>query len=205
MGKTAGTRKGKGEADAPLLEVLTRTLVGRERLLGENQASLTALETGPGATWVQSLLPDPVGRGVPWANVRMRREGGRLAGRYVWVLDDDDVCVYPRLVMDLATIVGDYAPDVVMVQMDHGEGMGVLPPAALWGRRALGLGLVGVSAPIVRREVWAEHAWAWGDRYEGDFDFVTALLGNLRLRVYWHPVVASRVQRVSRGSAKGGE
>jgi hypothetical protein len=185
----------KREIAPPFLEILTRCYK-RPQMLMLSQASLV-MQTDP--DWVQTLLPDRVGRGVAWANQRMRREGPRLVGEYIWVLDDDDTCICPTLVADLKTIVETHGPDVVMVQMDHGE-RGVLPPAEHWGHRNLGAGFVGVSAPIVRRKVWQEHAWAWGDHYAGDHDFISALLAGATVRIYWHRCIASKVQQISKGA-----
>lgn len=179
---------------SPFLEVVTRCF-RRPEMLKINQASLQAQTC---AYWRQTLIVDDVGRGVGWAN-------GNLAsfqpvGEYVWLLDDDDVCIRETLVDELYEIVEYADPDVIMLRMDHGE-LGVLPDNGIWGVGPA-LGRVGNAAYVVRREIWLDHAAAWERAtYDGDFYFIEAIFRDFP-RVYWHDVVASRVQRISRGEAE---
>lgn len=167
--------------------------------LAANQASLAAL-TDP--DWCQTLIVDREGRGCAWANRNLANCADRLIGDYIWVLDDDDVCVRRELVEELKAISVMFAADVVVVRMDHGPELGTLPRAG-WGRRAeVAEGDIGVSALICRREVWQKHAGSWGERYAGDFDFAAAVLGDKRLLVYWHDVVASAISRQSAGAGE---
>ena len=177
----------------PLLEILTRCY-RRPRMLAANMASM-AVQTDP--DWVQTLLPDWEGRGVGWSFGNLAAYAPRVVGEYIWVLDDDDLCMRPTLVAELRTLVAGW-PGVVMVRMDHGPS-GILPNRLAWGDcQNLTVGGVGVSAPIVRADLWQAHAWAYGEHYAGDFDFLAALLAT-QPTVVWHDVVASRVQRISAG------
>lgn len=182
----------------PFLEVLTR-VYKRPQMLAANQASL---DDQTNDDWEQTLLVDEVGRGVGWSYEQLTAYAPKLTGEYIWLLDDDDLCVYPALVADLKAIVAvasvaAHVPDVVMVRMDHGE-RGVLPPDRFWGlppRQAA----IGCSAYIVRRAVWQAHAGALAPgHYASDFDFIEAIWQS-RPRVYWWDIVASRVQRISYG------
>jgi hypothetical protein len=71
------------------LEVLTRCY-RRPGLLAANQASLRAQTC---ADWTQTLLVDEEGRGIAWSYVNMAGYAPHLVGEYVWILDDDDLCV----------------------------------------------------------------------------------------------------------------
>jgi hypothetical protein len=57
-----------------------------------------------------------------------------------------------------------------------------------------------VSAYVVRRALWQRCAGAWQPQYDSDFDFIAAVLRETA-HVIWHDVVASRVQRISKGAA----
>jgi hypothetical protein len=82
--------------------------------------------------------------------------------------------------------------------MDHGK-MGVKPDNGYWGKPPEG-GHIGVSAYVTRRDVWQQHAGAFlSAHYASDFDFISAVFAS-RPAVYWHDVVASRVQRISHGA-----
>ncbi|MBP8291221.1 MAG: hypothetical protein KAX65_00520, partial [Caldilineaceae bacterium] len=140
--------------DDPLIEVLTRTN-RRPTLLALNRASLAEQTSGD---WVQTLLQDGESRGIGWSYANMAAYAPKLVGRYIWILDDDDVCVHPTLFAEVADLVAEHDPDVIMVQMDHGGALGVLPDKS-WRRPPM-LGNIGVSAYIVRREIWQAHAHA---------------------------------------------
>lgn len=162
-------------------------------MLAANQESLRRQTS---EDWIQTVLTDDLGRGVEWANQRLGAYAPMLAGDYVWVLDDDDLCTRPTLVEEIAGIVANYAPDVIMLRMDHGP-LGVLPNDEHW-QRPPERGQIGVSAYVVRRELWQRHADAWQPTYASDFDFIAAVLEDTP-HVIWHDVIASKVQRISRG------
>lgn len=175
------------------LEVVTR-VYKRPTLLAANQASLDGQSDGD---WEQTLLTDAVGRGVGWSYEQLATYAPQLTGDYIWLLDDDDLCVYPDLVAELKAIAAQHDPDVVFVRMDHGE-RGVLPTDKFWGRPPF-QGCIGCSAYIVRRAVWQQHANAFcPGHYASDFDFIQAIWQD-RPRVAWWDIVASRVQRISYG------
>jgi glycosyltransferase involved in cell wall biosynthesis len=177
----------------PFLEILTRTYK-RPNLLAANQASLQAQTS---ADWHQTVLVDDAGRGCAWANARLAEHAPQLVGDWIWVLDDDDLCIQPTLVEELHTLVVLYAPDVVMLRMDHGP-LGVLPDDRHWTKRPV-VGRIGCSAFVVERHVWQWHAAAWQvGSYEADFAFINSIW-DAQPRVYWHDIVASQVQRISKG------
>lgn len=177
----------------PFLEILTRTYK-RPTMLAANQASLAAQTSGD---WQQTLLVDEVGRGCAWANAQLGQYAPQLVGDFIWILDDDDVCIDESLVEQLSLIVQVAAPDLIMMRMDHGP-LGVLPDGAHWRKRPV-RGRIGVSACVIRRELFQRCAWAWGDAYDGDFDFIDAVW-DAKPIVFWYDCIASKVQRISRGA-----
>ncbi len=180
----------------PFLEVITRCYK-RPVMLAANQASMLRQTDGD---WVQTLLVDDVGRGVAWSHENMGAYAPKLVGNYIWILDDDDECVHPELVAELKFIVADSNPDVIMVKMDHGNG--VILPSDRW-RMAPEYGRIGVSAYIVRRQVWQWHAHALTPGWYGsDFSLINAIWRS-QPTVYWHDCIASRVQRHSEGKPEG--
>lgn len=177
-----------------LLEVLTRCYK-RPRMLAANQASLDAQTDDD---WQQTLLVDDVGRGIAWSYQNLAAYAPNLEGDYIWLLDDDDVCIHPTLFAELRVIAEAHSPDVIFVRMDHGE-RGVLPNEC-WGCEPKH-GDIGCSAYVVRRQVWQAHAKHFGAHYAGDFDFIRAIW-NSKPTIFWHDVIASRVQRISRGATE---
>ena len=190
----------------PFLEVLTRCYK-RPQLLAANQASLQAQTDGD---WKQTLLIDDVGRGINWSHENMGAYAPWLVGEFIWCLDDDDMCICPTLVADLKVIVAEHDPDVIMVKMDHGKA--VLPGDDTWGGEPV-YGQIGVSAYIVKREVWQANAVALTPGWYGsDYSLINAIWGNNPAHgwavwmpepsIYWHDCIASRVQVQSFGKAE---
>lgn len=178
----------------PLLEVLTRCYQ-RPRMLAANMASLAAQTS---RDYQQCLLVDKEGYGIAGAQQRLAAQAPHLVGDYIWILDDDDVCIHPTLVAELHQFAVLESPDVVMVRMDHGD-YGILPGPKHWGKRPVRTG-IGCSAYIVERHVWQWHAAMFeSGKYDADFDFIDAIWES-KPRVIWHDVIASRVQRISRGA-----
>jgi hypothetical protein len=181
------------------LEILTRTFNERPNLLRINQDSLTRQTDDD---WVQTLLVDELARGMGYAGKMLTEYAPSVTGDYVWVLDDDDMCIHPTLVAELKVIVAHANPDVIMVRMDHG-GWRILPSDDDWKQRPE-VGRIGGSAVIVKRAIWQANAGAWAsDRYTHDFDFINSLFSaQPPLSIYWHDVVASRVMRQSFGQGE---
>lgn len=175
----------------PFLEVLTRCY-RRPRMLERNRASVEAM----GGSWLlHTFLNDAIGRGIGWSYRNMAAYAPDLEGFYIWILDDDDVCIYPDLYRDLQDIVAAENPDVIMLKMDHGE-RGILPSHS-WGGRPE-QGDIGCSAYVVRRDVWRKHARYFTAEYAGDYAFISSVFDG-DYKIHWHDVIASRVQQIGLG------
>jgi len=180
----------------PFLEIITRTCK-RPALLAANEASIRRQTDGD---YVHTILEDQVGLGIGQAQMQLAGYASQLRGRYVWILDDDDMCTRPGLVAELKAIAAqDGEPELIMMRMDHGP-RGVLPDDLHWQGPPV-CGFIGISAYVVRRDVFVRHRAAWlSARYASDFDFIAAAYAAAE-RVSWFDVVASRVQQIGMGVA----
>jgi hypothetical protein len=169
-------------------------------------ANVRSLVAQSDPDWSQDFVVDTAGRGIGASYEALAQADAH--GKYIWVLDDDDVCVYPHLVRALRRLVDredavggvEAWPELVMVKMDHGR-LGVQPDEALWGRAPVE-GHIGVSAFLVRRDVWLRHRQAFTPgHYASDFAFIAAAYAAAE-RVVWLDVVASRVLRISHGRSE---
>lgn len=167
--------------------------------------------------WVQTLLVDEQGVGINASHERLGAYAPNLVGDFVWILDDDDECICPTLVSDLKRIVSSTDANLIMLRMDHGGGR-VLPSEATWGDDLI-YGQIGVSAYVVERNLWQQHAGALTPGWYGsDYSLIRAIMGGVqdvtaamhwavwmrKPRVRWHDCIASRVQAQSFGKAEGG-
>jgi hypothetical protein len=117
------------------------------------------------------VVRDDVGLGVGGMYAALPQVNDLIRGAWVYVLSDDDVLIYPRVV-DLISTVELEQPDtaVIMVRMlCNGR---ILPWPQCWEAPPQ-CGGVTLSNWIVRRD--AHIATPYGARYEGDYDHVTAL------------------------------
>lgn len=171
------------------LQILTRHLVNRPTSLLRCQQSLLNQTYGG---WGQTLLIDDVGRGVEWANRNLAHYASRLTGDYIWILDDDDICIERDFVRQLQFWCADN-PDVVMVRGDYAN-HGVLPDGDYWGKRPV-LNHVGSSNFIVRRDVWQEYADTWPNALAGDFAFIDAVFESDPYVKWWDKVVMRAVKK----------
>jgi len=173
-----------------LLEIITRTYK-RPAMLRHNRASL---ERQSSHDWTQTMMIDHEGIGI--AATYERLSTYEPGGDFVWLLDDDDLCVYEDLVADLYDVAFAHNPDVVMMKMDR-DGH-ILPDKFTW-QKPPQLGHVCVSCFIVKRAVWMRHRSAFAPgTYSSDFNFISDVFER-DYEVYWLDVVASKCQRVSRG------
>lgn len=176
------------------LEIVTRTYK-RPTMLAANQASVAALTD---QDLVHSILRDERGMGVAAANAQLAEYQPKA--HYIWILDDDDVCIHTRLVEDLKYLCWLHRnPAAIMLRMDHGPELGVLPRVGDWLTAPKEAG-IGCSAMVTRRDVWMRHRHAWATgRYAADFDYIASVWTTWQRSIVWHDVVASRVQRISHG------
>lgn len=176
------------------LEVITRHLKGRDSFLEANRESLRRQTDGD---FVQTVLVDNQREGIGPAQAKLADHAEHLRGEYIWILDDDDLCIYDALIADLKHLTERFQAEVVFLRMDHG-GRGILPDDFNWGKPPV-CGRIGCSAYVVKAEVWKEHAEAWRSaHYASDYDFI-ARVWDSNPRVYWHDVVASQVQMIGMG------
>jgi hypothetical protein len=140
------------------------------------------------------IVPDEVGLGIGGMYQDIRNHTGQVHGDYVMVLSDDNILVDQNFAGDLQDLVVgfDEQPDVVVFK---GQTGGTVQPAH-WGEPVLTM--IDLSCFAVIRDLWVEYADRWGDRYEGDFDFIRALWDDGHLFAWWPRLVFQALQ-ISQG------
>jgi hypothetical protein len=176
----------------PFIEIVTRhwPTPRRQGLLARQQASLAALTE---KDWVQTLLIDPHGRGIGASHLRLR--DFEPHGRYVYVLDDDDVCALPDLLHHARLCV---PADLIVMRMRHAD-WGILPGPQHWEREPLQLATVGPACVLIEAELWRQTRQHWTEDYAGDFAFLSAAYEAAETPV-WHDVIAAEVPAVNQGA-----
>lgn len=122
----------------------------------------------------QIVIPDHVGRGIGGMYGEVPRYVDAVHGRYVHVLADDDVLAGPTAVAALMNAAREHGdPPAFLVRARKGP-LDLPLDGAAWPPVC---GRVDLSCFVTRADVWRPlaRAGAYGQRYEGDYDFAVAL------------------------------
>lgn len=181
------------------LQVITRTFGQRPEMLKRNRESLEQII---GGDWEHTLVVDEIGRGVEWANANLATVEAR--GTYVWVLDDDDLCVLPPVVEELRQIAY-ISPAPVVVMWAYHEKWGMLPDDATWGLPPT-LGKCGFSNFFVRGDVWNAEREVFRQFacYAGDYEFANHLW-KCGYKFVWHDSLAAYYPQQSNGAVENAQ
>ncbi len=163
---------------------------GLERCLASVGAQTLAAEIE------QIVIPDHVGLGIGGMYARVPQYVEAVHGRYVHFLADDDVLTSPVVVQqvkDFAEVEG--FPPLILVQAEKDGAR--WPVGQVWPPVC---GQIDLGCGIVRADIWKAHAHCYGHRYEGDYDFLSALAAS-GVEAKYLPLLFSR-GAVSRGEAE---
>lgn len=117
------------------------------------------------------IMVDEVGVGIAGMFAEIPNHLERLTGEYVYVLQDDDVLAGPDVVERLRAFVRvKRAPGVVIVRNRKRDS--VYP--TYWGERPR-RNHIDLGNYVIRQDVFAQHVTDFGQRYDGDFDFIDAV------------------------------
>lgn len=168
------------------LDVVTRTY-RRPKALA---ACMASVERQSVSDYRHVILRDEIGVGVVQA-------GGMLAeyepeSEYVWVLDDDNLCVRRSLVDELRSVAYVMNAPAMIVRFQNGVELGVLPKR--WGATPVE-GDIDSASIVTRSDVWMEHRHAWDSgRYASDYDFIRSVFDAYGESIVWLDFVAAQTQ-----------
>lgn len=149
---------------------------GRRTLARTVQSVVTQLEPG------DELIVD-VNDDAPWGHAARNRQLRRARGRHLLFMDDDDVYV-PGALRHVRAACAQEPRRIHLFRMRYPGG------GELWHEQKVVCGNVSTQMVVVpRRGLRAR----WGDRYEGDFDFIAAAVGQFGEPV-WHETVIAQVR-----------
>lgn len=164
----------------PFLTIITRHLPGRESLLERNQASLRA-QTDP--DYEQIVITDLDTGGFKQAVAMLRSAAHTLNGRYVLILDDDDVIEDRHAISLLKSAVGAGLAPAVIFRGRHAE-LGVLPGYS-WLREPV-RGDIGVFDFILRADIYKTFVETpILNAYAFDHDLISAVYAAHGSEIVW--------------------
>lgn len=175
------------------LSVITRHLTSRKAFLAENQASLAG-QSDP--DYVQVLVIDEIGRGIPFTHEYLARNDWNLDSQYVMLLDDDNVLERPDFIERLKALTADL-PGAVFWRVEIPD-LGIIPNDDHW--QTVTRAQIDANGAAVRLDVWMEGIKEIAPRYDGDYDYLKAC-HDLAGSVVWDDSLNTRALRRSLGAA----
>lgn len=144
----------------------------------------------------QLVVVDHVGIGVAGMYARVPQYAAAVHGQYVMFLCDDDVLASPTVAEAVREFARRHdAPPLILVATQKAGAM--WPAGNPWPPQ---LGAIDLNCAIVRADIWRQHVAAYGQRYEGDFDFLNALY-SAGVPAVWCDLLFS-IGAVSHGNAE---
>lgn len=139
------------------------------------------------------IIPDEVGIGIDGVYREVPNNLDKVHGDYVLFLSDDDMLIDPEFMRKFYAYAIDGYPEVVIIKAEKSGR--ILPD--LWQHEPM-LGHIDLACFVVRSDIWKANADKWGQRYEGDYDFIKSLWDQ-GYNFKWLDIVAVKAQRISRG------
>lgn len=136
------------------------------------------------------VVVDEIGKGVNGMYRDLPQVNDQIEGRWVYVLSDDDVLVYPRVV-DLIEQVERDAPEAQCIMVKMFCNGRVLPWEACW-QAPPQMGGVTLSNWIAKKDIHIAHPF--GQRYEGDYDALASIYA-AGIPIAWADLVLAASQR----------
>lgn len=182
----------------PFLEILTRTYKRPESLI-KNIESVKQIQITSDLDIKHTFLIDEFGRGTAWANKNLGSYAEFIVGDYVWILDDDDVCIDTLLIQNLKQIVKDYQPKVIMAKCDIAYYQ-ILPPSRLWKLRPV-YTQISMSNFIVENSVYKTFAYAFPETLGGDYKFIAEVFEKIdETEIYWYDKIIMKAEQKGGGN-----
>lgn len=127
-----------------------------------------------------------VNSNAPWGHAARNQLMLAASGDYLLFMDDDDVYTSDALAAVRRAVAGCGHDAVHLFRMQYADG------ALLWADREVRCGNVSTQMIAVPAFAPMFPGCRWGNRYEGDFDFISACSGHLP--VEWHEDVIAFIR-----------
>ncbi len=180
----------------PFLSIITRRMKGkRSELFVKHVDSVKTLSLD----YEEILIVDPAGYGMLEANKSFQYVADEIEGEYVYLLDDDDFIVNKNFIQILKEL-GNRA-DVIFFKMKilTGDGDQIYPKPQSWKTRQPKRGQIGGSCFVVKKWVYQKYITNFAHPSFGDWNFITEVLKDSKVKTEWINVMMAETGKVSRG------
>lgn len=187
--------------DDPFLSIVTR-VHGSKRPRGfqVNQSSIRRLN----GAFEQITITDKRGLGLHYANMSFVLVNPHIKGKYVYLLDDDDLINNSDMVNILKGIADEHDPDVIVFRMiiKNGQNNNLYPTETCWKAKAPIIAHIGGSCFVIKTEWFKKYIHHFGYPRFGDFEFLKEVWRH-KPKSYWHyEIMAETGGRPSHGKVE---
>jgi len=142
------------------------------------------------------IIQAPKPYGFEEANRSFSYTKEMIKGKYVFLLDDDDVIVNRGMIIELKRVVAlNKDPEVILFKCIINDK--IYPLNTVWGK-APRVGHIGGSCFVVRTDVFIQNIDTFAKPRCGDFSFIETLFKNNHSRIWLDQVMCKTLQ-VGRG------
>ncbi len=121
-------------------------------------------------------------------------------GKYIMVLDDDDMIINPHFITNLKNELNNRDPEMIIFK-GNVTGLGTLPPSEYW-KKDLIRGKVASFCAMIKKDLWFKNIKSFGvDKNCGDYIFLKKVYHESN-NVYWFDNIVAETQRVSLGRSE---
>jgi glycosyltransferase involved in cell wall biosynthesis len=182
-------------SDKLFLSIITRTC-RRPKALARCRRSLADQNV---QDFEHIVIEDKVGRGVAWANGMLaERDWSSLNGRYVYILDDDNVMLKRAIEAMQNGATGDYRHDLMIVRINRlRSDQSTFPEDEYWQKKPQ-YRHIDIGCVVLRKDLFVRAVKSFTHRYEGDYDFITEAYFTAK-SVNWVDYKIMKLQRISAG------
>ncbi len=185
----------------PFLSIITRKYK-RPAGFNKNQESIKCIYN---KSIEQIFITDPVGYGMEEANKSFEYVKDKIAGDYVYLLDDDDFIVNTSMVQELQAIAKKRdSPDIIFFRMiiKNGQNGDYYPTEKCWKAKEPIIAQIGGSCFVVRKDVFKKFIHTFGLPRCGDFNFLKSIYDQGGVRAHWYDCLMAETGKVSRGASE---
>jgi len=185
--------------NTPFLTIVTRSYKKPECL----KRNIESVQAQTDQDLEQIFIIDDIGQGLAWADVALNANKHRNNGKYVMVLDDDDIITNPNFVRLLKSITERRDPDVVIWRGRFTEINLILPPLDhYWNVKPI-KSFIGSFNYCIRKEIYDEHIHLCYTGACGDFDLIDSIFKREPPpNVIWFNKILVSTQQKSQGTGQ---
>jgi hypothetical protein len=178
----------------PLFSIVTRHYVKRPRMF---KKCCESVDSQLVKNYEHIIIKDEIGIGSLKANGLFFANKDKIKGKYVFMLDDDNILIDNMFIGDMKVIIKEKNPDLIFIRSNLGGMIHPLPET--WKKPNLLVNHIDTANVVVKQSLWKENINHFSEIQTGDFNFINTVYKKAK-NVVWHDKVYTKTLMVGKGS-----